>query len=158
MNSVIMKSVLWNLFPFKTCDRRISVLTLFFSRLILCHSLLAQTPNTLYSSTSEMDENPAEPTVYCHESNRRGQPDPFTFISLNSFNSSWREEEGGCKTNEKSEQRSSFCPRNKSTSSKDSQCRQRLTMSTLYDNWHMNVRGRGRREGWALAFWWVPDL
>lgn len=70
--------------------------------------MLAQTPNTLYSSTSEMDDSQAEPPVYCHESNRRGRPAPFTFVSLNSFNSSWREEEGGCKTNERSEQRSSF--------------------------------------------------
>lgn len=98
------------------------------------------------------------PLSIAMKSNRRGQPDPFTFVSLNSFNSSWREEEGGCKTNERSEQRSSFCPRNKSMSSKDSQCRQqRLTSSPHFmtkDTWMLAKRGRGGGggEGWALAF------
>ena len=105
------------------------------------------------------------PLSIAMKSNRRGQPDPFTFVSLNSFNSSWREEEGGCKTNERSEQRSSFCPRNKSMSSKDSQCRQqRLTSSPHFmtkDTWMLAKRGRGAGGGgrgggagggWALAF------
>lgn len=95
------------------------------------------------------------PLSIAMKSNRRGQPDPFTFVSLNSFNSSWREEEGGCKTNERSEQRSSFCPRNKSMSSKDSQCRQqRLTSSPHFmtkDTW-MLAKRRRRRRGMSLSF------
>lgn len=96
------------------------------------------------------------PLSIAMKSNRRGRPDPFTFVSLNSFNSSWREEEGGCKTNERSEQRSSFCPRNKSMSSKDSQCRQQrlMSISTFYDKGHMDVskEGERKRRGMSLSF------
>lgn len=49
--------------------------------------------------------------------------------------------------NERSEQESSFCPRNKSMSSKDSQCRQhRLKIiSTFYDRGHVDVSKQGKR-------------
>lgn len=97
--------MLWNTFPFKTT--RFSNLRLFLSLLILRHIVLAQT-HSIQAPARKMDgKKPPKPRppVYCREkSNRRGRPDPFTFVCLNSFNSSWREEEGGCKMNERSEQ------------------------------------------------------
>lgn len=112
--------------------------------------MLAQTPNTLYSSTSEMNENPAEPPVYCHEK-ATGEGSQTHLPSSASIASIVAEEKrGGCKTNERSEQRSSVCPRNNSISSKDSQCRQQKVnvISTFYDKGHMDVseEGKGRRE------------
>lgn len=52
--------------------------------------------------------------------------------------------------NERSEQRSSFCPRNKSMSSKDSQCRQQRLKSSPHfmteDTWMLANRGGGEEE------------
>lgn len=48
--------------------------------------------------------------------------------------------------NERSEQRSSFCPRNKSMSSKDSQCRQQRLSPTFYDKGHVDVSEEGEEE------------
>lgn len=99
------------------------------------------------------------PLSIAMNSNRRGQPDLFTFVSLNSFNSSWREEEGGCKTNERSEQEFIL-----SQEQVNEQQRQPMpttkvnVISTFYDKGHMDVSigekgggGGGSGEEWALA-------
>lgn len=123
----------------------------------MTHFVSPNTQHTLFKHQRDEWKPSGAPCLLPWKSNRRGQPDPFTFVSLNSFNSSWREE-GGCKTNERSEQRSSVCPRNNSISSKDSQCRQQKVnvISTFYDKGHMDVseEGKRRRErrGVSLSF------
>lgn len=79
--------------------------------------------------------------LICCRYNRKGTGQ-FTFISLNSLNSSWREERG-CKMNEKNEQRI-FNSKNKSVTIKGAQ---RINVPVSAGFWYRQQNRNGKKKG-----------
>lgn len=151
-----MKSVLWKAFPFKT--RHWSFLRyLLFLRQQFSPPTPTHTQTHAIQAPARMDrKTQRSPLSIATGSNSRGRPDPFTFVSLNGFNSSWREDEGvgvggwGCKMNERGEQRSSFCP---SKQQKTATCQQQRSSPHFMRKKRWTKGGGGRRVGWAPGLW-----
>lgn len=123
-------------------------------------------PNTQHTQRdgwTKQKETQRGPLSVAAGSDSRGRPDPFTFVSLNGFNSSWRGERGGLQNEWErwAEEFQYFCPRTQSqrvaetARAQRQQQQQQQHVYVIYNHsvwgWMLATKRRGGGEGGVPA-------